>query len=92
MARGQRKTTAAVALMPSNGVFVPEFCKMTEVRIENKKFLLPMRLTGAETPNKRATNFYTTVAKLEQAAWEIPPAQGLPIWQTIAIYLCRISL
>ena len=71
MARGQRKTTAAVALMPSNGVFVPEFCKMTEVRIENKKFLLPMRLTGAETPNKRATNFYTTVAKLEQAAWEI---------------------
>ena len=57
--------------MPSNGVFVPEFCKTAEVRIENKKFLLPVRLTGAETPTERATNFYTTVAKLEQAAREI---------------------
>ena len=35
---------------------------------------MPLRLTGAESPSERATNFYTTVAKLEQAAREISAA------------------
>ena len=49
----------------SEGVVGMEICKMHEVRIQGKWFILPVPLSLDMTPQERATNFYTTAAKLE---------------------------
>ena len=41
------------------------FCEEQEVRIENRKIKIPVRLTGEESNAERATSFYTCAGKLD---------------------------
>jgi hypothetical protein len=48
---------------------------VAEVRVENHKMMLPVKLRGIESDNQRAISFYSTSGKLAAAAKEIS-AQG----------------
>jgi hypothetical protein len=48
---------------------------VAEVRVENHKMMLPVKLKGVESDNQRAISFYSTSGKLAAAAKEIS-AQG----------------
>ena len=41
---------------------------VAEVRVENHKMMLPVKLKGIESDNQRAVSFYSTSGKLAAAA------------------------
>ena len=45
-----------------------KFCEEQEVRIENRKIKVPVRLTGEESDREMATSFYTCAGKLDTEA------------------------
>ena len=63
------------APMASSESVVMNLVQMEEVRVENHKIMLPVKLKGRESDTERAISFYSTSGKLAAAAKEIS-AQG----------------
>ena len=58
MARTKTTGDAASSFMPAaGGGIIMKFCDEEEVRIENRKIKVPVRLTGEEPDMERATSF-----------------------------------
>ena len=69
MARTKTTGAAASSFMPAaGGGVIIKCCEEEEVRIENRKIKVPVRLTGEESNTERATSFYTCAGKLETEA------------------------
>ena len=49
-------------------------CDLVETRIQGVKIMLPVRLKGTESGEERATNFYTTVGRLDAVKREVTAA------------------
>jgi hypothetical protein len=72
MARTKTTGDAALSFMPpTGGGVIIKFCDEEEVRIENRKIKVPVRLDGTESDTEKATSFYTCSGKLDTEASHI---------------------
>ena len=68
MARTKTTGDRPSPFIPSAGGMIIKFCEEQEVRIENRKIKVPVRLTGEESDREMATSFYTCAGKLDTKA------------------------
>ena len=72
MARTKSTGDAQPQFVPTaGGGMIMKFCEEREVRIENRKLIVPVRLTGEESAEDKAISFYTCAGKLDAEAAHI---------------------
>ena len=71
MARTKTTGDGPSPFIPSEEGMILKFCEEREVRIENRKIKVPIRLTGLESDNEKATSFHTCAGKLDTEAAHI---------------------
>ena len=72
MARTKTTGDAPPSFIPTaGGEIIIKFCEEEEVRIENRKIKVPVRLTREESDRETATSFYTCAGKLDAEAAHI---------------------
>ena len=75
MARTKETANAGMNFVPTaEGGVVMNICDLVETRIQGVKIMLPVRLKGTESGEERATNFYTTVGRLDAVKREVTVA------------------
>ena len=75
MARTKAAGNTGINFQPTvDGGVVMNICELEETRVDGVKLMLPVRLKGTESGEERATNFYTTVGRLDAAKRDVGPA------------------